>query len=135
MRREKKKRKDCTNEIAANCIDQFVHSEVATQIDANAFKFKTTNDAKHPIRTWSTCITKKQKYDLFKRSEIFQQHKDLHPGLTMSSATFNTLMLPCAQQPSEVSCANVTMPSLSHLMRSLLKHIMHNESFSRSLSN
>ena len=38
--REKKKRKDYTKHIADFCVNQFMCSEVANQIDANTFKFK-----------------------------------------------------------------------------------------------
>jgi len=38
MQREKKKRKDCTSEIARACIDPFVHSEVFLNVARSSTK-------------------------------------------------------------------------------------------------
>ena len=72
---EKNKRKDCTKDIVASCINKFVHSEVVTKIYTNTFKLKTIDKVKHPIRIWSNCMTHGQKHDLFKRSEMFKPCK------------------------------------------------------------
>ena len=117
-----KKRKDNVFEVAKQCVDEFVHSEVCTRIDANQFKFKKIGDEKHPIRVWNH-MHWQRRLEVFQESEICEKHKAQHPLLTIGKTRFRQFICPCMQEPRAESCVNIPMDELSNIMFSLASHI------------
>lgn len=132
--RKQKRWKDCCLDIAKQCVDDFYHSEEATRIDTNQFKFhEVSKTEKYPYRIWNNPYWY-QRFDQFVNSSCYARYRSKHNLLTIGKTRFRQLICPCIKDAKAHSCVNIPMTALSELMLTLKNFHLFNPSFNEQIS-
>ena len=130
--RRTKVRKDNVHDVAKQCVDEFVHGDECTRIDANQFKFKEIAGEKHPIRIWNqTCWSRR--LEIFNKSEARNKNEQQCPSLAISETRLKQFICPCVKNPTSDSCVDVPISALTSVMHSLATFLRRNSDLKDAL--
>ena len=120
---EKKVRSDCVVSIARECVHDFCHSDLYSRVDSKygiteVLNHLTGQKVGHQRRVWEL-LTIDDKYDSFKSSEIMKEYQCRHPNLTIGRTRFAEYICKCTRNPTEESCVDVILTSVSEKMRAM----------------
>ena len=121
---KRKEREDCTRDDAKAAILEFCHSEEASNLDTNSFKYITVVNAltgvqePHPLRVWHY-LTVEEQLKTFLTSRAYQKFQEKNTGKTIGKHIFRDSVCNCVKLPGSDSCVDIYMSTVKYYMKAL----------------
>jgi len=125
-------RNDCARNKAKHWVKLWIHEDddspttlTNRSYSRNTAKFKKRKNSTNsvtveecPPRVWEGVVTKKDKYDCFKKSDTYiKQFKMIYPQIDIGFNVFCESICKCVKNPTMESCVDVDLSAAEEAMR------------------